>query len=75
MKEYEIWVEGYAATGERGTASMIGKSFGDSFDTAVIEYMGNHPDSGVEENTREIYMSAEGPGTALFYGPSVQRSE
>ena len=31
MKEYEIWIEGYAATGERAYASLIGKAIGDSF--------------------------------------------
>lgn len=25
LKEYEVWMEGYAATGESGTASLLGK--------------------------------------------------
>lgn len=28
QKEWEIWIEGYAATGESANASFIEKSFG-----------------------------------------------
>lgn len=31
MKEWEIWIEGYAATGESAKASCIGISMGNSF--------------------------------------------
>lgn len=40
-KEYEIWREGYAATGERSTASFIGKGIGKTFEEAVINF--RHP--------------------------------
>ena len=39
VREFEIWMEGYAATGEHGTAQMIGKGFGSTFDEAVKDYM------------------------------------
>lgn len=38
MKEYEIWIEGYAATGERSNASFIGKAIGDSFHEACENF-------------------------------------
>lgn len=38
MKEYEIWMEGYAATGEHGTASKIGEFLAEDFDDAVLQY-------------------------------------
>lgn len=38
QKEWEIWSEGYAATGERGTATFHGKYMGESFDDAVEEF-------------------------------------
>lgn len=39
LKEYEVWMEGYSATGEKGTASMIGKTFARNFAEAchIIE--------------------------------------
>ena len=33
--KYEIWVEGYAATGSYGEAQKIGEAEADSFDEAV----------------------------------------
>lgn len=38
IKEWEIWIEGYAATGERSTASYVGKAMGETFDDAVKNY-------------------------------------
>ena len=34
-KPYTIWMEGYAATGERGGASILGTAFGENFPDAV----------------------------------------
>lgn len=31
LKEYEIWMEGYAATGERSGAHLVGKAFARNF--------------------------------------------
>ena len=35
MKRYAIWVEGYRATGEHGTATCMGSAIGDTFSDAV----------------------------------------
>lgn len=43
-KVYEIWVEGYAATGEHGTARLIGKAEGDTFQSAVFSWLEENPD-------------------------------
>ncbi len=34
LKEYEVWMEGYAATGERGDAHLAGKAFARNFKQA-----------------------------------------
>jgi len=34
MKEFEIWQEGYAATGEHGTAFLMGRIKAESFEQA-----------------------------------------
>lgn len=34
LKEFEVWMEGYAATGEHGTAQLIGKTMARSFTEA-----------------------------------------
>ena len=59
MKEFEIWVEGYAATGEYGTAQMIGKGFGETFDDAVRDYMSKNTNNGIEVNDRDRYINEE----------------
>lgn len=38
MKEFEIWTEGYSATGEYAPARLIGKSMGNTFDEACINF-------------------------------------
>lgn len=38
MKEWEIWIEGYMATGESAEASFEGKFKGETFDDAVEEF-------------------------------------
>lgn len=38
LKEYEIWMEGYAATGERGYANLIGKAKGKTFNEACNNF-------------------------------------
>jgi hypothetical protein len=60
VREFEIWAEGYAATGENGTAQMIGKGFGSTFDEAVKDYMSKNPNHGIEENGRNRYISEYG---------------
>lgn len=58
-KEFDIWMEGYAATGEHGTATLVGKGTGETFDEAVRDYMSKTPNHGIEEVTRNRYSSEE----------------
>jgi hypothetical protein len=59
LREFEIWMEGYAATCEHGTAQMIGKGFGSTFDEAVKDYMSKNPNHGIEENGKNRYISED----------------
>jgi hypothetical protein len=38
LKTYEIWVEGYACTGQSATASLVGSSEGRTFREACLAY-------------------------------------
>lgn len=38
MKEFEIWIEGYRATGEEAQASFIGKAAGETFEEACKNF-------------------------------------
>ncbi len=58
-KLFEIWCEGYMATGEHGTAHLVGKSYGANFDDAVEHFMDCWPVCGIERNGRGRYVSAE----------------
>lgn len=59
MSRFDIWVEGYAATGEHGTAFKIGAGEGETFDEAVKDYMSKAENHGIEENKRNRYISDE----------------
>lgn len=39
MEEFEVWSEGYAATGEHGTAQFLGKYKGIDFKDACMKMM------------------------------------
>lgn len=39
MREFEIWSEGYRATGEEGFATLDGKFEAETFDEAVEKYL------------------------------------
>lgn len=43
MTSFEIWAEGYRATGESGDATYLGTSEGESFDEAVKLYKDRNP--------------------------------
>lgn len=60
MKKFEIWMEGYAATGESCGATRIGVGAGNTFDEAVEDYMSKTPEHGIERNTRERYLTDRG---------------
>lgn len=42
VKQFQIWMEGYAATGESGTAQMIGEYKAVDFNHAVKQYSDDH---------------------------------
>lgn len=44
-KRWEIWVEGWCATGESSPASLSGFGFGATFDEAVAAYVATRPES------------------------------
>jgi hypothetical protein len=46
MSMYEIWAEGYAATGEEGTAKFWGVSEGEDFHEAVQNFASRNPNFG-----------------------------
>ncbi len=57
--KYEIWMEGYAATGESSGAQLIGDGEGNTFDEAVKDYMSKNPEHGIKPNERNGYISEE----------------
>lgn len=59
MKRFDIWMEGYAATGQSSGAQRVGYGQGKNFDEAVKDYMANTPKHGIEENSRKRYRSDE----------------
>lgn len=55
LKEFEIWCEGYSATGEHSPAHYYGKSWGKDFDEACINF--RYP----EDIKREWALPGEDP--------------
>jgi hypothetical protein len=54
MKKFEIWMEGFSATGESAPASLLGTSNGDTFKDAVIAFMDTRPDLGLQFDTSRM---------------------
>lgn len=48
MARHSLWVEGYAATGERGEAMFLGTYESDTFDEAVQKW-------NAEKNSKNTY--------------------
>lgn len=46
LTAYQIWSEGYSATGEHDTARLMGSSTGNSFREACISFFDKRKDSG-----------------------------
>lgn len=44
MKKFQVWIEGYAATGEHSPASLIGEVEAENFDEACIKLCGDKLD-------------------------------
>ena len=49
MKTFEIWTEGYAATGEVGNATCHGTQEAETFEEACIKLLGNDLDKDNRE--------------------------
>lgn len=49
MDQFEIWTEGYAATGEHGLATFHGVFSGKTFDDAVEMYLKREEESGFKD--------------------------
>lgn len=54
MKEFEIWTEGFSATGNQEKASFIGKAFGIDFNDACKNF--KHENDIINEYTEEIII-------------------
>ena len=46
-KEFEVWTEGYAATGQSQGATFHGKVMAESFDEACIKLLGSSLDKNI----------------------------
>jgi hypothetical protein len=49
MKEYEIWIEGHAATGDIACAKFMGKQEAETFEDACIKKIGHLLDKDSEQ--------------------------
>ena len=59
MKKFEIWCEGYRASGDSSDAHKVGEGYGDTFDEAVEDYMRKNPNHGIEPYTRDQFRNDE----------------
>lgn len=59
MREYEIWSEGYAATGEHSPAHFHGKSFGNTFEEAIENF--RHPEDIIAAYNGEVIVKKGSP--------------
>lgn len=51
MKTFEIWSEGYVATGERAGARLHGTATGEDFRSACIAYFKTNPSTSFNAGT------------------------
>lgn len=56
-KTYEIWMEGYAATGESGTARYVDSIKAESFKDACVKF--SKTKEGIEEQWDEYFDSQD----------------
>lgn len=60
LHEYDIWVEGYAATGQSSDATYLGKHKGRNFQDACMRYfMKSHLDSYEEDDKNDTYYNTK----------------
>lgn len=72
MKEFEIWIEGYRATGEYATASYIGKAIGETFEEACrnFEYPEDFSSMGIKIYSKgeKLTIDKNGGGRPSIWG-------
>jgi hypothetical protein len=51
---FDIWCEGFNATGERGDATQLGTAVGTSFEDACARFFESHPEKSVYFNARDL---------------------
>lgn len=73
MKTFEIWMEGYAATGESSPAHKIGEAEGETFEEACQNF--RHPKTIISEFTGEVIITKGDPIGLDLNGEGVQRYE
>ena len=44
MRKFNIWEEGYACTGESGTAQFLGSVYAETFKEACDKFVAKHPE-------------------------------
>lgn len=61
LKVFDIWMEGFVATGQRGGAQKVNEHpiMATSFNDAVLQYKELNPTCGIEATTRSRYVSEE----------------
>jgi hypothetical protein len=69
MKDFEIWIEGFAATGESSGAYFKGKVLAENFDEACIKLLGDR----LDKNSDGSYRRGSYRGEPL--PPSQHRAE
>lgn len=70
LKEYEVWMEGYVATGEHGKAQLIGKITARNFAQACHMLMAKaYLDTAIQVNAPDFKKKLEYPGR-WDYSPS-----
>lgn len=53
--DHDIWMEGYRATGEHGTAQLIGRGNGNTFEEVIQDYMRKDPEHGIRRTQNGGY--------------------
>lgn len=51
LQEFEIWAEGYACTGESGTATFKGRANGETFKAACASFFRGDPNYNERQNS------------------------
>lgn len=56
MKEFELWLEGFAITGQNSTAKLQGTEFGENFEEAMKTYAKKYASLNIEERDGNFFI-------------------